>query len=67
MRVRVCLPVLQVWLQRFSDTPLPFMVVQDKIEVFYWLRELAAVVFTLGFVVYIVSFFIKGEEAEVGV
>ena len=57
--------VLQVWLQRFSDTPLPFMVVQDQISIFYWLREAAAVVFTLGFVVYIVSFFVKGEEATI--
>jgi len=31
--------ILQVYLQRFSDNPLPFMVVQDKIELFYWLRE----------------------------
>ena len=56
---------LQVWLQRYSDTPLPFMVVQDQISIFYWLREAAAIVFTLGFVVYIVSFFVKGEEATI--
>ncbi len=31
--------ILQVYLQRFSDAPLQFMVVQDKIALFYWLRE----------------------------
>lgn len=56
--------ILQVYLQRFSDTPLPFMIVQDKIELFYWLREFAGVVFLLGLIVYIVSFFVKGEEAR---
>jgi hypothetical protein len=33
--------ILQVWLQRVSDTPLPFMVAQDKIALFYWMREWA--------------------------
>ncbi len=56
--------ILQVYLQRFSDAPLPFMIVQDKIELFYWLREFAGVVFLLGLIVYIVSFFVKGEEAR---
>ncbi|MBN3564178.1 cbb3-type cytochrome c oxidase subunit I [Aliamphritea spongicola] len=56
--------ILQVYLQRFSDAPLPFMIVQDKIELFYWLREFAGVIFLLGLIVYIVSFFVKGEEAR---
>ncbi len=56
--------ILQVYLQRFSDTPLPFMIVQDKIELFYWLREAAGVVFLIGLVIYIISFFVKGEEAR---
>ena len=56
--------ILQVYLQRFSDAPLPFMIVQDKIELFYWLREFAGVVFLLGLIVYILSFFVKGEEAR---
>jgi nitric oxide reductase subunit B len=59
--------VLQVWLQRYSDTPLPFMQVQDKIALFYWMREAAGVIFLIGFVVYIVSHFIGGEEARVPV
>ena len=56
--------ILQVYLQRFSDTPLPFMVVQDKIELFYWLREIAGLVFLIGLVVYVASFFIGSDEPE---
>ncbi|MBS0393535.1 MAG: cbb3-type cytochrome c oxidase subunit I [Proteobacteria bacterium] len=54
--------ILQVWLQRVSDTPLPFMVVQEKIGLFYWMREWTGVVFLVGLVVYVASFFIKGDE-----
>ena len=57
--------ILQVWLQRYSDTPQAFMVVQDKIALFYWMREVAGVIFLIGLVVYIISFFVKGEEATV--
>jgi nitric oxide reductase subunit B len=57
--------ILQVWLQRYSDAPQAFMVVQEKIELFYWMREVAGVVFLAGLIVYIVSFFVKGEEATV--
>ena len=53
--------ILQVWLQRATDTPLPFMAVQEKIALFYWLREGAGVVFLIGLVVYVLSFFVKGE------
>lgn len=54
--------ILQVWLQRYSDEPMPFMVVQDKIELFYWMREIAGVFFLIGLILYIVSFFVEGEE-----
>jgi nitric oxide reductase subunit B len=54
--------VLQVYLQRFTDNPLPFMVVQEKIAIFYWLRELAGVVFMIGLVMYVLSFFVKGGK-----
>jgi len=54
--------ILQVWLQRMSDNPLPFMVVQDKISVFYWMREVAGVVFLIGLILYIISFFVGGKE-----
>lgn len=56
--------ILQVYLQRYSENPLPFMMVQDQISLFYWLREAAGVIFLVGLVVYITSFFIKGEEAR---
>jgi nitric oxide reductase subunit B len=56
--------VLQVYLQRYSETPLPYMVVQDKIEIFYWLREAAGLVFLIGLLLYVYSFFVKGKEVE---
>ena len=57
--------ILQVWLQRYSDEPMSFMVVQDKIEVFYWMREIAGVVFLIGLLLYVYSFFVGGEERTV--
>jgi len=54
--------ILQVYLQRYSDDPMPFMVVQEKVAVFYWMRELAGLVFLIGLLLYIYSFFIGGEE-----
>ena len=54
--------ILQVWLQRASDTPLPFMAAQEKIVLFYWMREWAGVAFLVGLVLYIVSFFVGGKE-----
>lgn len=59
--------ILQVYLQRFSDAPLPFMVVQDKIELFYWLREIAGLVFLIGLIIYIASFFVGSDEPEVAI
>ncbi|HLO62956.1 MAG TPA: cbb3-type cytochrome c oxidase subunit I [Azonexus sp.] len=56
--------ILQVWLQRVSDAPLPFMVAQEKIALFYWMREWAGVAFLIGLVVYITSFFVGGDEKE---
>jgi len=57
--------ILQVYLQRYSDDPMPFMVVQEKVEVFYWMREFAGLVFLIGLLLYIYSFFIGGEEKTV--
>jgi nitric oxide reductase subunit B len=54
--------VLQTWLQRVSENPEPFMAVQDKIALFYWMREIAGVVFLVGLVVYLISFFVGGAE-----
>jgi nitric oxide reductase subunit B len=56
--------VLQVWLQRYTATPQPFMAVQDQIALFYWMREIAGVVFLAGLVVYIASFFVGSKEPE---
>ena len=55
--------ILQTWLQRYSESPLPFMVVQEKIAIFYWAREGAGVIFLLGFITFVASFFVKGTEA----
>lgn len=57
--------ILQVYLQRYSETPLGFMVTQDKIAIFYWLREAAGLVFLLGLILYVASFFVKGKAVEV--
>jgi len=56
--------VLQTYIQRYTDDPQPFMVVQDQISLFYWMREIAGVVFLIGIVVYIASFFVGGKEPE---
>jgi len=56
--------ILQVYLQRYSEEPLSFMVTQDKVEIFYWMREGAGLVFLVGLIVYIISFFVKGKEVE---
>ncbi len=54
--------ILQVWLQRASESPLPFMVAQEKIALFYWMREWTGVAFLVGLLVYVASFFIGGKE-----
>jgi nitric oxide reductase subunit B len=54
--------IVQVWLQRVSPTPMGFMAVQDQISIFYWAREGAGVVFLIGLILYIWSFFVKGES-----
>lgn len=56
--------VMQVYLQRYSSEPLPFMVVQNKLAVFYWLRELAGLAFLYGLFMYVYSFFAKGKAVE---
>jgi nitric oxide reductase subunit B len=56
--------ILQVYLQRFSADPLPFMVVQDQVALFYWLRFIAGVIFMAGVVAYVASFFVGSKEPE---
>ncbi len=57
--------ILQVYLQRYTDAPMSFMVTQDKVELFYWMREVAGVFFLIGLILYCYSFFAKGKEVEV--
>ncbi|MEW9898680.1 cbb3-type cytochrome c oxidase subunit I [Chitinivorax sp. PXF-14] len=56
--------ILQVWLQRVSTTPMPFMAAQDQVAIFYWMREVTGVFFAAGLVLYIISFFIGGKSAK---
>jgi nitric oxide reductase subunit B len=58
--------ILQVWLQRYSSTPIPFMAAQDQLTIFYWLREGAGVMFLIGLLVYITSFFVGGNDKAKG-
>jgi len=53
--------VLQVWLQRMGDSPQSFMAVQEQIAPFYWMREIAGLVFVIGLIVYVTSFFVGGK------
>ncbi|WP_018151801.1 cbb3-type cytochrome c oxidase subunit I [Leeia oryzae] len=54
--------ILQVWLQRISATPMSFMDTQDQLRLFYWLREFSGVIFAVGLVLYVISFFIKERK-----
>jgi nitric oxide reductase subunit B len=37
------------------------MATQDQVSLFYWLREGTGVVFLIGLLLYVASFFVKGE------
>ena len=54
--------ILQVWLQRVADVPMNFMMVQDQLALFYWMRLWAGVAFFIGLIAYVWSFFVKGES-----
>ena len=54
--------ILQVWLQRYQPNALPFMSAQDQVAIFYWCREGAGVIFLIGLLCYITSFFVKGDN-----
>ncbi|MBP9218011.1 MAG: cbb3-type cytochrome c oxidase subunit I [Sterolibacterium sp.] len=56
--------ILQVWLQRISETPLSYMDAQDQVMLFYWMREWSGVIFLIGLIVYLCSFFKGGETAK---
>jgi len=54
--------IIQIWMQRMGATPLSFMSAQEQAAPLYWMREAAGVVFLVGLVVYIASFFIGGDN-----
>jgi len=56
--------ILQIWLQRIASDPQPFMVVQDQVALFYWMREWSGVIFLAGLLAYLASFFVGGKPAE---
>jgi nitric oxide reductase subunit B len=51
-------------LQRIPEDgqALSFMVTQDKLAIFYWLREIAGVVFFFGLIAYLTSFWITEKK-----
>ena len=40
------------------------MEAQEKIAIFYWLREGAGVIFLIGLILYVVSFFVGQNDPE---
>ena len=56
--------VLQVWLQRLPTVdPMGFVATQDHLRFIYWVRVGGGVMFLLGLLVYVASFFI-GPAAD---
>jgi nitric oxide reductase subunit B len=53
--------IVTVFLQRAAENPLSFMETDHKARVFFWIREYSGIVFTLGLLAYLTSFFIPGE------
>jgi len=53
--------ILQIWLQRMGEGQ-SFMNVQDQLQIFYWLRMVAGSIFMVGLIVYVCSFFVKGDD-----
>jgi len=60
--------ILQVWLQRIpTEGAMSFMATQDQLRFFYWGRVVGGVMFLVGLLAYLVSFFIgpAADEEEV--
>lgn len=53
--------IVTIYLQRATSDPLPFMEVQSRAAVFFWIREFAGLGFFTGLLIYLRSFFVKGE------
>ena len=57
--------ILQVWLQRLpTEGALGFMATQDQLRFFYWVRMAGGVMFLVGLVTYLSSFFIGAGKEE---
>ncbi|HPE59476.1 MAG TPA: cbb3-type cytochrome c oxidase subunit I [Thiolinea sp.] len=59
--------IVQTYLQRYTDTAQPFMVVQDKVALFYWMREVSGLIFLVGLILFIASFWperVRQEQLE---
>ncbi|WIV96956.1 cbb3-type cytochrome c oxidase subunit I [Kinneretia aquatilis] len=57
--------ILQVWLQRMpTEGAMSFMATQDQLRFFYWLRMAGGVMFLLGLLAYLASFFVGPGRAE---
>ncbi|HEX9628127.1 MAG TPA: cbb3-type cytochrome c oxidase subunit I [Acidiferrobacterales bacterium] len=57
--------ILQIWLQRVAENAVPFMQAQSDVSLFYWMREVAGIVFFIGVLTYLSSFLVGGKEAKV--
>jgi nitric oxide reductase subunit B len=50
--------ILQVWLQRMpTEGAMGFMATQDQLRFFYWVRVGGGVMFLIGLLTYLASFF----------
>jgi nitric oxide reductase subunit B len=57
--------ILQVWLQRMpTENAMSFMATQDQLRFFYWLRIGGGVMFLLGLLTHLFSFFAKPGADE---
>jgi len=56
--------VKQIMLQRMGEHPLPFMQVQEQLATYFWLREGSGVLFLIGLIIYVASFFVGNSEPE---
>ncbi|HPQ96747.1 MAG: cbb3-type cytochrome c oxidase subunit I [Thiothrix sp.] len=56
--------IVQTYLQRYTDAPQTFMVVQEKVALFYWMREVSGLVFLFGLILFIASFWPERVRQE---
>ncbi|MDM8567982.1 cbb3-type cytochrome c oxidase subunit I [Thiotrichales bacterium HSG1] len=50
--------IMQVYIQRTTDINLPFIEIQNSMNILYWLREISGIIFMFGVIIYIISFFV---------